>query len=434
MLVQFTVENYQCFAQAQQLSMVAAPDQSLADNLLDLSVPGIAGARLLKSALIMGPNASGKSSLLGALNKMRELVLHSASGGRETKGLGLQPFLLNAEQQGQPSRMELIFVDKQVRFRYGFAANAERVVEEWLYAAPKRQERMLFKRSLEGDHEQYDFGPSYRGGLSARKALSDRTRPDALFVSVAAQFNQADADLVLQWFREVLHPPVLGAQRFLQGLGPFTATLSEDDPTIKDGVTRLLAEADLGITGFTVQERELAILDDDPIVALLRQKAKPLKHTEVQMRHGDILFPLGQESDGTQTLFELAGPILHTLLRGGVLLVDELDMSLHSLLTQALLRLFHSGSQGPIPAQIIFTAHDTNLLDQSLLRRDQIWLTAKDPQGRASLTPLSDFKVRKNEALERGYLQGRYGSLPLIAGLLGVGALALYLSSKGGAA
>jgi len=125
--------------------------------------------------------------------------------------------------------------------------------------------------------------------------------------------------------------------------------------------------------------------------------------------------PFDQESEGTKTLFSLAGPILVALHGGGVLVVDELDRSLHTQLAKRIVTMFNDPATNPNNAQLVFNTHDTNLLDTDVLRRDQIWFTEKGSDGATRLFPLTDFRARKYENLERGYLQGRYGAVPSIS-------------------
>lgn len=418
MLIQFEIDNYACFAERVQLSMVSSADKSLANNMLPVEVPGATGMHVLKSALLLGPNASGKSTLIRALKFMRHMVLSSAVKHQPGEAIAVEPFLLDAELAEQPSRFELIFVHQGVRYRYGFAATTAHIVEEWLYAAPKRQERLLFERSLADDLEptQFRFGPSFKGGESTRTQLIKQTRNNALFLSLAAQMNQAEALHVHKWFRSVLRPVITGTDREPFGLGFYTAKESLKNSSLRASVRKLLREADLGVSDFQVDIRPFDTRTLDLMPAELREHMHDAKHMTVELVHGEKSFPLEIESDGTKTLFDLAGPVLTTLQNGGVMFIDELDLSLHTHLTRALLKLIHDANLNHA-GQFIFSAHDTNLLDPELFRRDQIWLTEKNSEGRASLTPLSDFKVRKGEALERGYLKGRYGALPFVAGI-----------------
>jgi hypothetical protein len=182
-------------------------------------------------------------------------------------------------------------------------------------------------------------------------------------------------------------------------------------------IAKLVSFADLGIAGLETEKQELSPEVED-LASAYHALTIRLPETKLRLLHrfGDktVPLPLDRESGGTIAYLSLLGPVVDALRKGIPLLVDELDASLHPLLAIELIRLFNSPSSNPNGAQLIFNTHDTNLLSSGVLRRDQIWFTEKGPDASSHLFPLSDFKPRRQENLENGYLQGRYGAIPFI--------------------
>ena len=301
-----------------------------------------------------------------------------------------------------------------VRHQYGFAINAERVTSEYLlvYRATKPQQWFSRTYDEKTQLDNYEFS-SYLTG--PRKLWQESTRSNALFLSTAVQLNSELLRPVFQWITEKI--VFFGA-----GLLPeaqYTTELLKDTET-KLAVMEFLRAADVGISDLTVVPRkgfmqQITIHPGGGIAQLNREERESLAPQFVhQTSSGSATFELHEESQGTQRLFVMAAPVLDVLRNGRVLVVDELDSSLHTLLVRQLVGMFHNPEINTHGAQLIFSTHDTSLLDQSLFRRDQIWFTEKLASHATALFPLSDFSPRKGEALERGYLSGRYGALPLL--------------------
>lgn len=421
MLIEFTVGNYRSFRTLQTLSMVATTLKSL-DAILDENtvIQTDDQPNLLTSAAIYGANASGKSNLMKAITFMRSFVLHSFKETKAIGGINVEPFRLNRNTSGQPSHFEIVFVESGQRYRYGFEATKERVTSEWLYLATSARESQLFERV----EDAIKIGRYYREG----RKLRQQTRPNALFLSVVAQFNGPTAQKIVNWFRK------LGIVSGVNDLGmmPFTlGQLLEGD--LSQAIRELVCRLDLGIVDLHV-EKSIGVKDnfpdempDEMRQALLTLMGGPdSERFSVQTLHtqydddGNLLgqerFELSeQESEGTQKLFALSGPLVDTLRDGDVLVVDELDARLHPLLTRELVSLFNHKVTNPNGAQLIFNTQDTNLLDNKLFRRDQIWFVEKDQQGTSHLYSLAEFKVRNDKDYERGYIQGRYGAIPYLS-------------------
>ncbi len=422
MLVEFSGENFRSFRDRITLSFVpAGADKSKPENL-------ILGAQstkldLLRSVAIYGPNASGKSNLLKALDYMTSFVLHSADTKTKT---GVSPFRLSVEFVRKPSTFEIVLIHRSVRYVYGFTIDAERVYEEWLHSYPRNQQRVLFHRTIneESGKQNFHFGSYWEG---PKKQLIELTRPDALFLTVATQFNSQTAKTVFEWFAEKFRSvswfPVGGPER------TFTCVATHTISGLKEKILKYCAKADPGISN--VEINEMAFEDTpewsglpEPLRQELAKEIKEARAFEVQTFHRgfdtsgastSVIFGLSEESDGTQKMFALAGPWQYILDNGCFVTVDELDARLHPLLTRWLIQLFHNASTNPKGAQLLFATHDAGLLDRPrAFRRDQVWFTDKTPDGASTLYSLWDFEKppRRDENFRLGYLAGRYGAVP----------------------
>lgn len=411
MFLEFTVENFRSIADRQTLSFVAGKHRSEASGAPAVDDPGFTAGKVLTSAVIYGANASGKSNVVRALNEMIRLIAMSATPGT----LRANPFRLDAESANKPTRFELSFVKDGVRYQYGFSLTSERVHEEWLIAYPKKTPQLWFERKPSAEKVEIHFGPSLRG---EKARLATMTRPDALFLTVAAQFNNPQISDIHQWLVSAVM-----AQR-AQGFGPtLTARFAEKGASMKEAISDMMQAADLRIVGLTV--RRHAKLPEAGSVIKIKDAVKTddAEYFEILTEHrgadgSQVLFNLvDDESDGTRRYFELVAWILAVLWTGGLLAVDELDESLHPLLARKIVSLFHDPESNPKRAQLLFNTHDTTLLDPKLFRRDQIWFTEKDATEKTRLYSLLDYSPRKDEALQRGYLQGRYGAVPFLGDL-----------------
>jgi AAA15 family ATPase/GTPase len=420
MLVEFKIKNYKCFRDEQVLSLVASSDRSQPNNVTELPIRK--GLRLLKSAVLYGANASGKTTLLDALHFFTHLVRSSASKEPDEK-IGFTPFLLDSESGSSPSSFEATFVSGDgVLYQYGFTLDQTRVHEEWLTAYPMGRPRKLYSRYLDSEgKESFEFGSHLKG---EKDKLRELTRPNALFLSVGATFNNPQLLEVYRWFSE--RTMGVQADRINE---PVVFSLVKKNEELFDRIRRLLKYADFGILDFALTERELT-LDELPksvpveVRNALEELVKVLPESDSRMvdirfihqaTAGKVAFGLDDESGGTQQFFALGFFTLSALAEGKIIFIDELDTSLHPLLVQALVRLFHNPQTNPKNAQLIFNTHDTTLLSTAIFRRDQIWLVEKDVTGASCVYSLLDYSPRRDEALEKGYLQGRYGAIPFLS-------------------
>ncbi len=424
MLIQFSVKNFRTFKDKATLSLVASnydKDTREHENIIENKPFNL---RLLKSAVVYGANASGKSKFFEALMFMKHYVITSSRETLKGDTIGVVPFLLSSETENEPSEFEVTFLFRDVQYRYGFEADKNRIVAEWLYYKPKTKEIELFYRD-KNEFEVHARNFS-KGNAVIKEGL---VRDNALLLSVAAQFNEPTSITVIEWFKNL--KTISGLHE--AGYQGFTMSKTED-PALKTKILELLRAADLGIRDIRLQKLDIDQLPQDMPKALKEQIIKEAKEESVEFV-SDVLtthtqynaakkavstvqFSLDEdESSGTRKFFALTGPILDVLENGYTLVVDELDSKLHPNLVESIVTLFNSKNTNPKNAQLIFNTHDTNLLNTGLFRRDQIWFTEKDKHGAAKLYSLADFKavsVRKTEAFEENYIRGKYGAVPYL--------------------
>ena len=416
MLVSFAIENWTCFRDRQEFSMETVgrvPDEFA----FDTSVTRY--PRLNHVAAIYGPNGSGKSSFIDALSFMRHVVVESAKSTQAGELIDVRPFVFDVRTTTKPTSFEVAFIEDGVGYEFGFAADSERIWREWLFVRPPggRIQRW-FSRVWDSGAEEYDwaFGSSLRG---SRELWRKATRPEALYVSTAVQLNSETLLPIVRWFRRLA---IIGTN----GLAPdFTSNVIHENETFRPTLIEFMRKADIANSDIRVREEELdfeamarhlpprvldRIKDEDNPKVLVPEFGLPQKGT------GKIVYlDLAHQSDGTQRLFAFAGPWLDIVTSRRVVIVDELDRSLHPHMVRFLIQFINrSGGEAGEGAQLVATLHETTLLEDAL-DRNQIWLSDKDSEHAASLTPLSNYNPRKNESLFRGYLGGRYGAVPNIA-------------------
>ncbi|MCD4654975.1 ATP-binding protein [bacterium] len=420
MLIEFRTMNHRSLLKEQVLTM----ESGLVDAADDPRLRHVKGYNkpLLTTAALYGANGSGKSNVLAAFKFMYEAVLLSQRFWNPDGGVPRDSFAWGSAK-AEPSLFEISLLINGIQYRYGFLADDECILEEWLDAWPEGRKQMWFER----EGEIFKFGKHFKG---EKRLLEGVTRRNALFISAAVQHNNEQLLPVYLWFRRMhtinvageISPPVYywNDQHFLKNIGLVSPnghqlSLSEEDsndfpfhPSFLD----LLKAADLGIVEFKLEEAG-------------EDRVRSIRPPRVLVRHRssceDAWLPFEEESQGTHMLFQLGPKLLNVLKEGGMLIVDELESSLHPLIALKVLQLFNDPQTNPKHAQIVFSTHDTNLLGtitgESILRRDQIWLTEKDSEGATCLYPLTDYKPRKGENLQRGYLQGRYGAIPFLGDL-----------------
>ena len=395
MLLEFSFANFLSFRDKVTISMVAT---ALRDRKADIgdatfSIGEESAISLNRCCTVFGANASGKSNVVKALAFFKWFTLNSSKDIQAGEGIPVRNYALSSISVAEPSLFEIMIYADGNTYRYGFEVNTKQVCREWLYIKSDRKrskEIELFYR--EGNH--FEIHPKFTIG----KELADKNmvRDNALLFSLAGQFNDSFAKVVMKWLNDTT---IITANSEAETWG--IALKAMDNPEIRKRIVDFSRYADLGIEDIRLSE--LGVLTS---------------HTQYDddgRETGSVTFSMQEsESDGTVKYFSLAYPILDTLDHGKRLIVDEFGSKLHTLLIMRVISLFNTKAGNPNNAQLIVTLHDTNLLNNSLLRRDQIWFTQKNGRGESELYPLSDYKVRSDASYEKDYLLGKYGATPIL--------------------
>lgn len=422
MLIEFSIENFRSFKEEVTLSLISSSDKSLDNNLIKTAT--LKKDNLLRSEVIYGANASGKSNVVSAFNYLRQLVINSHKFQKGT-GISYSPFKLDKKYTSKPSRFEIVFLKNNIRYTYGVSLTNEKIVDEYLYYYPQGRKALIFERK---DTFNYKFTID----INEQDFLSSKTLPNVLYLSNSTQLNYKKTSEAFDWFKDNLK--IIGATDNPK-LTAFTIELLNKDEKLKEFILKSLMVADLGIVDISAKldkiliddaslelpspdlKSEFTLISDDDGLKLVQMDIKTM-HNVLDEKGNDIgiNFDFDEESEGTKRLFALVGSWIDALNNGRILIVDELDTKLHPLLMEFLIKLFHNPTQNKNDAQLIFTTHNTNLLDLDLFRRDQIWFTEKNPGfGNTDLYSLLEFSPRKDKNVRKGYLAGRYGAIPFIS-------------------
>lgn len=378
---------------------------------------------LLRSAAIYGPNAAGKSNFVSALAFVQRMVTESGHAKPDDL-VPVEPFRLDANAAAGDSRFEVDFIEQGVRYQFGFSANEKRITSEWLITYPKARPQLLYEREFDktASKDQYTFGTQFEGGR-LRKDWEQQTGPNTLYLSRVVSRSSEEFQQLRKpydWFRKRLR--VIGPGQHGIGRG---FTVKECEGNGKQAILAFLNAADVPIADIRVERApfDTSKLPEDMPSAikeeLLRQLAGK-QMAEVKFFHrsadGKELIPFREEdeSDGTRSLFAFAGPWNDVLENDYVLVVDELDTSLHPMIVRRLIELL---SLTDNRAQLIFTTHDTTVMSSELLRRDQFWFVERDVRGVTRIFSLHDIKGREGENIEGRYFQGRYSAIPVLGSL-----------------
>jgi uncharacterized protein len=406
MLIRFRVSNFRSLRDEQELSMVAA----FKDSRKDLVHVDSQDLDLLRVAGIYGANAAGKSNVLDAVRFMQEAVIGSHRRWQPGGPIPRRPFLLDSISRSKPSLFEIDFLAERVHFQYGFEIDDEKVLMEWLHAFPNGRRQIWFSRVAEKT-EPFYFGKHLKG---SNRTIERLTRANSLFLSTAAENAHEALSEIYSWFTSRIWFGNATTKNSGTGI-QFTAGFLDSE---HDRILSLLRLADLGIVDVSLKDYTPAEGRDQPLPSEWIVGVNRLLEFKHQSKGGPFSLSLGEQSHGTQVWFSLLSAIIQALQHGFLLCIDELDASLHPYLVMEIIRIFQDPERNPHNAQLIFNTHDTTLLGNLLevpgLHRDQIWFVEKDEEGASHLYPLTDFKPRKFENVERGYLQGRYGAIPFV--------------------
>ena len=382
-----------------------------------IDCPSAPSGAVVPAALVYGANASGKTNLVDSIRMMRELVLTSHRRGEPGGGVpGRNAFALDPTHAESPTGFDIDFVLDGVRHHYGFEASDKAFLSEWLYVFPKGYRRTLFER--EGN--EFTFGRALGG---PNKTIAALVRPNSLYLSAAAQNSHRQLSAVFAYFesiRGVDGTPIVGAAA--------SAFFVDDEPD--DRVVEFLAKIGTGIIEYRRKEyqipenfrafrREFTALAHRMLNAPLSSDGDTDdKDVAIELGHrgqdgNPVFLSLDLESAGTRRLLVVLDFVFRALDEGVPICVDELDASLHTHASEAVLALFCAKETNPKGAQLIATTHDSSLMRSKILRRDQLWFADKDAGGATRLYPLTDIRTRSGDDFAKGYLQGRYGGVPV---------------------
>lgn len=408
MLIEFSVSNFRSFRERQTLSMVAAPRLRKRENVFKPELTGEKFPDLLKVAVIYGPNASGKSNLLKAIGVVREITFQEPS--TRDIPLPISPFLFDPALANQPSVFELHFIHAGVRYQFDLAATSERIVSEKLLAFPKGRESLLYERQHTAQGEIYSFGPQLKIGVSddILDAWKKLTPPRLLFIAQAVANSSEELTPLKAPFEWLKHSSFF----VLDGMDEMAAAAQrlagKRELHAKD-IASFLREVDVPIS--KIRTETIETIEPRGIVRLSKRDKTILTH-KTALGEADLGYE--DESEGTKNLIGFWLPWITKNPSHGsdrLLVVDELDSSLHPKIVAALVeKHIHSET----PSQLIFTTHDTHLMDAKLLRRDQFWITERDINGATKLRSIHDFEGRDSEDIEKRYYEGRYRGLPFV--------------------
>lgn len=413
MLLSFGVANHLSIKKRQEISLVASSLKDASGSLFEC--PALPSRHVLPVAVIYGANASGKTNIVSALRTMRRLVLYSHSRGEPGGKIGRQPFRLDPSCKKDPSIFDVDYVADGIHYHYGFEVLDDSFRSEWLYAYPKNKRQVLFERN----DSKIVFGRNLRG---RNRVIFDLTRPNSLFISAATQNGHEELSKVSRFFQAVESDSTISIPDQI-------ASMKLSDVLVDDRTIKFLSDIGTGVTGYRKEKIDIpdevlefqkkisSVLegmteqsDTTKFKVILQTMSLQLSH---QSRDGKkIYFDLDLESAGTRRLLILLGAVFRALDEGTLLVLDELDASLHTRACEAILDLFTKKETNKKGAQLIATTHDTNLLNSASLRRDEVWFVEKDQEGSTHLYPLTDIRTRKGDNIEKGYLQGRFGAIP----------------------
>jgi len=421
MLIDFTVENYRSIKEPVTLTTVAQSRKSTAtskeskrrniipDNQIapTFTVEG-RNIELLPVIGIFGANASGKSNVINALNYFLFFIWRGSQHENNSfYSRWFVPFSLTDMTKEAPTRFELRVVREGIIFTYTLVFNRARILQEKLeHILPsprKMQNRLLFNRVWYEDKAAYmitngkDFGNAY-------KEIQESLREHEPFMSLLAiRLKVGVVKPFVSWLKDRLIGVGLGEEQIEYDLT--ASILQEDTPEMLEPVTQMIRRFDTGIAGIEIEASET---END-------RDGKQFKVWVWHEANGkQFRWRMEEESTGTQRLFSLAFKILSSFEIGGLLLIDELGSNIHPNITRAIVRMFQSEKTNPNRAQLIFTSHDNTLQRGNLLRRDQIWFTQKREDGSTELYSLSDFRPRNDLAIDKAYLDGRFGAVPVL--------------------
>lgn len=428
MLLYFKVKNYRSIRDEAVLDMEAAGLHDAAKNLLPFGKK-----EYLPAVAIYGKNGGGKSNLIRSMWLAVQFICNAQKTQTENEPVPVRPFMLNDYSVNEPTAFEFAYVQNGAKYVYGFSATRTHIVSEYLKAWPKGREKNIFLR-----HGQSFIFP--KDNEKKRKELiKEAVGKNQLFFAISCTMNYKPCIEAMKWFREKIV--------FSRDFTDINRNLIDyrEDETMLQAIVSAAKKADVGIEDiqFEIDQQTLDLQSQNipgqmgGMIAALRAFSEALQQNgneaEVSLNMGKLKsttyhiglncegkasryeLTLSDESDGTRRLMTLAPAIERTLKEGGTLVVDELEREMHLMLIEYVLGRYQEKRNNPAHAQLIFTTHDTSLLNQEILRRDQIYFVDKRREdGASSLYSLADFNIRNDANIQKAYLLGKFGAVPSI--------------------
>ena len=403
MLVNFTIGNYRSFNEKRTLSMEAANIKEFGDSVIK-----VGDKQLLPLAALYGANSSGKSNIIKGLYVFTDMIRRSSSMS-STDSIDVTPFLLDDKENvfDSPSFFEIEVITREGNcYRYGYATNNKQIASEWLYKQTAKKETCMFLR----DNDSIGITKSFPEG----KGLEEKTRDNALFLSVCDSFN---GSIAKELVNEICTSIIISAADHEMIYSVFNPVMHKNEQIyteLMNSVGKVFHNMDLGFTRFEIPE-------DDEVAKIVKAFTFHNRYNSKGEIVGEARLRMKQdESEGTNKLFDILSIIIAFLTQGGFLVIDELDCKLHPILTAYIINMFNDPKTNIGHCQLIFATHDSNLLSAKCLRRDEVWFVEKDKQEASDLYSLVEFKdadgvkVRNDRSFEKDYIKGRYGAIPYV--------------------
>ena len=418
MLLQFNVKNFMSIKDEVVLSLIANASKEREESLIQ-----VGKERVLPSIAMYGANAAGKSNIFKALTAAIILVRNS-NNMQINMHTGIIPFMLDDNSRNEPTKFDFLFVHNGIKYAYGFKGDNTNIYEEYLYEYKSSRPTVIFERTSIDNYE-------YTAAYANLKQYEEKNTNNKLFLCTATAWNCQATKNAFMWFAENVDTytsiDIQIGNAYFDELDK-----RKDNPKFKKLLLEMLKHADINISDYDFESRKIqdmskimlppGIALNAEIVNEIINNTKEYKletHHSIETKKGikDYALSFDVESAGTKLVFAYAPIILDALEKGRTIIVDEIDSCLHPMLLAYLVSIFNDKAQNKNGAQLIFNTHDTSLLDLSRFRRDQIYFVEKNNlNGITDLYSLADFSPRKTDDIRKGYMQGRYGAIPVIIG------------------
>ena len=418
MLIDFAVKNFRSIKDRQVFSL--QPRAKVKE--IDTNIGSESDIDLLKTAIIYGRNGGGKSNLLKAIFTLSYLVQNSVDFKSRQIIFGYDPYKLDIESQISPVEFEINFIAKNgLRYNYFISFNKDEIIKETLYFYTTKKPTKIFIREI---GKEIDYGTILGNNY---KEVENTLYQNQLFLSKVGKYKIDSLSTPYDFFNTYLITNILHNPNLNDFLLKTIVDWIINDKTgfFLKNINTLLKFSDLGIKGVIIKvNKEEDFKFPENFNESIKKKILDNGQYQIRTLHDfyidgkinrDVEFDISEESEGTKKLLAISGLLINILSEGGVMVIDELDKSLHPMLTKAIIKLFNNPKTNPNNAQLIFASHDVSLLDNTLFRRDQIWFAEKNEEGSSEYYSIADIQnVRKDVPYDKWYLSGRFNAIPVI--------------------